>query len=79
VIPRTVDTVVFSKPGAERLQEISTRVRFSPTWYDPAEFYPDGSERSDKSRIIWVGRIEPGKNLEGDRFRRQSSKWNDCL
>lgn len=62
VIPRAVDTVIFSKSGAERLQAISTRVRFSPTWYDPAEFFPAPIEAMEKSRIIWPYRIEPGKN-----------------
>ncbi len=62
VIPRTVDTVVFNKAGADRLQAVSTRVRFSPTWYDPAEFFPADSEAAAKSQLIWAGRIEPGKN-----------------
>lgn len=62
VLPRTVDTVVFNKSGAERLQAISARVRFSPTWYDPAEFFPAESEAADKTRMIWASRIEPGKN-----------------
>ncbi|PND57593.1 hypothetical protein CRM90_11415 [Mycobacterium sp. ENV421] len=62
VIPRAVDTVIFSKSGAERLQAISKRVRFSPTWYDPAEFFPVAEESADKTRIIWPYRIEPGKN-----------------
>lgn len=64
VIPRTVDTVVFSKSGASRLQAISKRVRFSPTWYDPALFFPAEVEATDKSRIIWACRIEPAKNPE---------------
>jgi glycosyltransferase involved in cell wall biosynthesis len=62
VIPRTVDTVVFNKSGADRLQAVSARVRFSPTWYDPAEFFLAESEAANKSRMIWAGRIEPGKN-----------------
>lgn len=62
VIPRTVDTVVFSKPGTARLQEIDPRVRFSPTWYDPAEFFPAEAQSADRSRILWPFRIEPGKN-----------------
>ncbi|TGD85329.1 glycosyltransferase [Mycolicibacterium sp. CH28] len=64
VIPRTVDTVVFNKMGAERLQAISARVRFSPNWYDPAEFFPAPAEGAVKSRIIWPARIEPQKNPE---------------
>jgi glycosyltransferase involved in cell wall biosynthesis len=63
-IPRSVDTVVFNKLGANRLQAISSHVRFSPTWYDPAEFFPAESEAGNKSRIIWACRIEPGKNPE---------------
>jgi glycosyltransferase involved in cell wall biosynthesis len=62
VIPRTDDTVVFNKSGADRLQALSARVRFSPTWYDPAEFFPAESEAANKSRILWPYRIEPGKN-----------------
>ena len=64
VIPRTVDTVIFNKMGAERLQKISPRVRFSPTWYDPAQFFPAESETTEKSRIIWACRVEPQKNPE---------------
>ena len=64
VIPRAVDTVVFNKFGAERLQVISPRVRFSPNWYDPAEFFPAETEAAVKSRIIWPARIEPQKNPE---------------
>lgn len=62
VIPRTVDTVVFSKSGADRLRAIDARVRFSPSWYDPAEFFPAESEAANKSRILWAYRIEPGKD-----------------
>lgn len=61
-IPRTVDTVIFSRSGAVRLQEISGHVRFSPTWFDPAEFFPAEAEAVDKCRIIWPYRIESGKN-----------------
>ncbi len=64
VIPRTVDTVIFNRAGAERLRAISSKVRFSPTWYDPTDFFPDYAERSAKTRIIWACRIEPGKNPE---------------
>jgi glycosyltransferase involved in cell wall biosynthesis len=62
VIPRSDDTVVFNKSGADRLQALSARVRFSPTWYDPADFFPAESEAANKSRILWPYRIEPGKN-----------------
>jgi glycosyltransferase involved in cell wall biosynthesis len=64
VIPRTIDTVVFNKAGAERLQSISQVVRFSPNWFDPAEFFPASPESTPKSRIIWPCRIEPQKNPE---------------
>lgn len=64
VLPRTVDAVVFSKAGAERLGAISRTVRFSTTWYDPAEFFPADSETDNKSKIIWACRIEPPKNPE---------------
>jgi glycosyltransferase involved in cell wall biosynthesis len=62
VVSRTVDTVMFNKSGADRLQAVSPRVRFSPTWYDPAEFFPTETEAVNKSRMIWPYRIEPGKN-----------------
>lgn len=62
VIPSAVDTVVFSKSGAARLQTLSPQVRFSPTWYDPSEFFPAVEESASKSRLIWACRIEPGKN-----------------
>lgn len=62
VIPRSADVVVFNKQGAERLGALSRRVRFSPTWYDPAEFFPAAAENMNKTRIIWACRIEPGKN-----------------
>lgn len=65
VLPRSIDAVVFSKLGAERLHKISQRVRFSPTWFDPDEFYLDETRLSaEKTRIIWACRIEPGKNPE---------------
>jgi len=64
VVPRTADTVVFNSIGAERLQESFPRVRFSPTWYDPAEFFPAAHEPPIRSKIIWAGRIEPQKNPE---------------
>ena len=64
VIPRSADTVVFNRAGADRLRALSPRVRFSPNWYDPAEFYPANSEPIIKSRIIWPARIEPQKNPE---------------
>lgn len=64
VIPRSADVVVFNKAGAERLAALSPHVRFSPTWYDPTEFYPADQESRDKSRIIWACRVEPGKNPE---------------
>jgi glycosyltransferase involved in cell wall biosynthesis len=62
VLPRTVDTVVFNKAGADRLNAIDPRVRFSPTWYDPAEFFPAKSEAANKSRVIWACRIGQEKN-----------------
>jgi glycosyltransferase involved in cell wall biosynthesis len=62
VIKRSVDVVVFNQPGAERLQAVSDRVRFSPTWYDPMAFFPSEEEHADKSRILWACRIEPQKN-----------------
>jgi glycosyltransferase involved in cell wall biosynthesis len=64
VLPRTIDTVIFSKTGAQRLRATSDRVRFSPTWYDPAEFFPAESKADTKSRMIWPYRIEPEKNPE---------------
>lgn len=62
VVPRTDDTVVFNRNGARRLQRFDSRVRFSPTWYDPAQFFPAESEALVKRRMIWACRIEPGKN-----------------
>lgn len=64
VLPHAVDTVVFNKTGAERLQALYPAVRFSPNWYDPQEFFPADSEAAVKSRIIWAGRLEPQKNPE---------------
>lgn len=64
VLPHSVDTVVFNKTGAERLSAIYPFVRFSPNWYDPAEFFPSPWEAPVKTRIIWVGRLEPQKNPE---------------
>lgn len=64
VIPRSVDTVVFSKAGAERLQRVSPRVRFSPTWFDPKLFFPADAESECKRRIIWACRIESAKDPE---------------
>ena len=62
VLTRSIDTVIFSKSGAERLQSISPRVRFSTTWYDPDEFFPADPETTRKTKIIWPYRVEPGKN-----------------
>jgi glycosyltransferase involved in cell wall biosynthesis len=62
VIPNSVDTVVFNRLGADRLRAISSRVRFSPNWFDPAEFFPSVAESPVKSRIFWPARIEPQKN-----------------
>ncbi|MFA7512598.1 MAG: glycosyltransferase family 4 protein [Mycolicibacterium vanbaalenii] len=64
VLPKSVDAVVFNKAGAERLSAISHSVRFSPNWFDPAEFFPPEKESAMKSRIIWPCRIEPQKNPE---------------
>jgi glycosyltransferase involved in cell wall biosynthesis len=64
VLPRTVDTVVFSKAGADRLRKISETVRFSPTWYDPVEFYPSDQEPETRTKILWACRIEPAKKPE---------------
>jgi glycosyltransferase involved in cell wall biosynthesis len=64
VLPRTVDTVVFSKAGADRLRKVSDTVRFSPTWYDPLEFYPSDQEPETRNKILWACRIEPPKNPE---------------
>lgn len=64
VIPRSIDTVVFNRTGADRLQASYSFVRFSPNWYDPAEFFPTASEAANKTRILWAGRIEPQKNPE---------------
>lgn len=62
VLPRAADIVVFNKAGAERMKSFSDRVRFSPTWFDPDEFFPAEVEIEPKRRILWVGRIEPPKN-----------------
>lgn len=64
VVKRSVDVVVFNQPGATRLQELASRVRFSPTWFDPAVFFPSGEESLDKTNILWACRIEPQKNPE---------------
>lgn len=62
VIPRTVDTVVFNRAGADRLRPLSPHVRFSPNWFDPEEFFPAASESAVKSRLLWPCRIDPQKN-----------------
>lgn len=62
VIPRSADVVVFSEAGAKRLQATSPRVRFSTTWYDPKVFFPNSPKARVKSRILWAGRMEQGKN-----------------
>jgi glycosyltransferase involved in cell wall biosynthesis len=62
VIPRSADVVVFSQDGADRLSAEFSTVRFSPTWYDPAVFYPTDSPRPDTLRVLSVGRLEPVKD-----------------
>lgn len=62
VVRKSRAVVIFSRAGATRLQEISHNVHFSPTWYDPTEFYAGGSEPSTKRRVLWACRIEPAKN-----------------
>lgn len=64
VVNRSVDVVVFNQPGATRLQALASRVRFSPTWYDPEVFFPSGQESLHKTRLLWACRIEPQKNLK---------------
>lgn len=64
VIPRTVDTVVFNRAGADRLRALSPLVRFSPNWFDPEDFFPAASESGFKSRMLWPCRVEPQKNPE---------------
>lgn len=61
VLPSARDVVVFSDAGAKRLAELKAPVRFSPTWYDPANFYPS-EIATPQDRVIWVGRIEPPKD-----------------
>ncbi|WP_448642057.1 glycosyltransferase [Geodermatophilus sp. URMC 63] len=57
------DVVVFSSKGATRLQALSANVRFSPTWFDPETVYPGaGSDSTARTRLIWVGRLEPAKD-----------------
>lgn len=72
VVKRSRAVVIFSRDGAERLSAISGRVHFSPTWYDPTEFFPSEKESSRKRRILWACRIEPAKdpNLAIDAFAR---------
>lgn len=64
VLERAVDVVVFNEPGAQRLRSVSERVRFSPTWYDPADFASRTTESTDKTKILWACRIEGQKNPE---------------
>ncbi|WP_418602927.1 glycosyltransferase family 4 protein [Mycolicibacterium sp. SCSIO 43805] len=64
VVQRSVETVVFNFAGARRLAALSPNVRFSPNWYDPADFYPAPSARAQKTRLLWACRIEPQKNPE---------------
>lgn len=64
VVKRSRAVVIFSRDGAERLQAISDNVHFSPTWYDPTEFFPANTEQQVKRRVLWACRIEPAKNPE---------------
>lgn len=62
VVRRSRAVVIFSRDGARRLQAYSDNVHFSPTWYDPTEFYPAEREAEIKRRVLWACRIEPAKN-----------------
>lgn len=62
VLQSSVDTVVFNRAGVERLRALFPSARYSPNWYDPAEFFPAPSESAIKTRILWPSRIEPQKN-----------------
>ncbi|MGX5680886.1 glycosyltransferase family 4 protein [Schumannella luteola] len=63
VVPRMDDVVVFSRSGAQRLEGAhGAHVRFSPTWFDPTAFRPDGHERTASTAVLWACRIEPAKD-----------------
>jgi glycosyltransferase involved in cell wall biosynthesis len=64
VVRRSVKTVIFSSEGAVRLKKISDRVEFSPTWFDPAQFYPAPDSGRTRTRLLWACRLEPSKNPE---------------
>ncbi|NQX14726.1 glycosyltransferase family 4 protein [Rathayibacter sp. VKM Ac-2857] len=64
VVRQSRAVVIFSSGGAERLRRQSASVHFSPTWFDPTEFYPSASESSEKVNVLWACRIEPAKNPE---------------
>jgi glycosyltransferase involved in cell wall biosynthesis len=60
------DVVVFSESGARRLQSISRRVRFSPTWFDDESFTCKSevqpSDTEGPIRVLWIGRLDPSKD-----------------
>jgi len=62
VIPRSREAIVFSRSGADRLSATNNNVRFSPTWFDPASFYPIPQPSPRRTSILWACRIEPAKN-----------------
>lgn len=74
------EVFVFSRSGAERMRQIGSNVYFSPTWFDPDEFYVD-PERSDgdiaRRSILWACRVEPAKNplLAIEAFARLSPEF----
>lgn len=77
VVKHSRAVVIFSRDGAERLQGFSDNVHFSPTWYDPTEFYPATSESDSKRRVLWACRIEPAKDpeLALDAFARTPNEF----
>jgi len=58
------DCVVFSGTGSARLRDRFDHVRFTPSWFDDAVFFPATDDVAGDLRILWVGRLEAPKHPE---------------
>ncbi|WP_119031473.1 WecB/TagA/CpsF family glycosyltransferase [Gordonia rubripertincta] len=80
VVRRADSVTVFNPDYAEKVRELNSECMSSPTWFDPAVFYPEvaQSEPADGRkviRVVWVGRLERPKDpvLALDVFKTLSS------
>lgn len=57
-------TYVFSRSGAARLAQSSSRVSYLPTWFDPEIVHSrvEPSRAGSGTRALWVGRLEDEKD-----------------